>query len=167
MSSLTPNPVVPHDDKHPPAGALPELPGSAAAPAFRIGPRAVLCALWLFAILNYIYCDVMASHDPQYLKELLSGETSASGFTMSEGFLLGASVLMTIPMASVLIARIAPYRVARIESIVAGAVMTLVQGGSLFVGSGPTLYYLYFSVIEVATTVAIVWIAAGRWKVDA
>jgi len=39
--------------------------------------------------------------------------------------------------------------------------------GTIGVGSGVTLHYAYFSIIEVATTVAIVWIAARRWKVDA
>ena len=41
--------------------------------------------------------------------------------------------------------------------------MTLVQIGSLFVGSEPTGYYIFFSVIEISTTVLIV-ITAWKWK---
>lgn len=132
--------------------------------SYRPTVRTVVGALWLFAILNYLYCDVLATHDPDYLEALLSGD--AGGVTMNQGFLLAASVLMTIPMSSVLVIRIAPHRLARWWSIVAGAIMTVVQVGTLGMGTAPTLSYLYFSVIEVATTAAIVWIAWRRWKVE-
>jgi len=138
---------------------------SAAKDTPRIGPRAVVSALWLFAILNYLYCDFLGLMYAPDLQGYLDGEVG--GIHISQGFLLAAGVLMTIPMSSVLVSRIAPHRLARWWSIVAGAIMTLVQVGTLGMGSGPTLHYAYFSVIEVATTVAIVWIAARRWKVDA
>ena len=133
--------------------------------ARRIGPRTVVSSLWLFAVLNYLYCDVLGLHSADYLGELLKGEVG--GLSMTPGFLLGAGVLMTIPMAAVLVSRIAPHRVARWSSVVAGVVMTVVQAASLGVGSAPTPYYLYFSVIEISTTVVIAWYAATRWRVDA
>jgi hypothetical protein len=43
--------------------------------------------------------------------------------------------------------------------------MTVVQLGSLFVGT-PAPYYIFFSVFEVAATAAIVWFA-WRWAGDA
>jgi Family of unknown function (DUF6326) len=131
----------------------------------RIGPRAVVSALWLFAILNYLYCDFLGLMYAPDLQGYLDGEVG--GIHINQGFLLAAGVLMTIPMSSVLVSRIAPHRLARWWSIVAGAIMTLVQVGTLGMGSAPTLHYAYFSVIEVATTVAIVWVAARSWKVDA
>jgi hypothetical protein len=131
----------------------------------RIGPRAVVSSLWLFAILNYLYCDVLGIMYPPDLQGFLDGEQG--GIHINQGFLLAAGVLMTIPMSSVLVSRIAPHRLARWWSLVAGAIMTLVQVGTLGMGSGVTLHYAYFSIIEVATTVSIVWIAARRWKVDA
>jgi hypothetical protein len=131
----------------------------------RIGPRAVVSALWLFVILNYIYCDVLSLMYPPHAQETLDGQIG--GITINQGFLLAAAVLMTIPMSAVLVARIAPHRLARWWSIVAGAIMALVQVGTMGMGSDVTLHYAYFSVIEVATTVAIVWVAARRWKVDA
>lgn len=130
----------------------------------RVAPRTVVASLWLFATLNYLYCDVLGTHDPQYLKALLTG--TVGGIEMNQGFLLAASVLVSIPMSSVLVSRVAPHRLARIWSIAAGAVMTVVQLGTLGVGSTPTMYYLYFSAIEVATTAFIVWFAVTRWRVD-
>jgi len=135
------------------------------AAARRIGPRAVVSSLWLFAVLNYLYCDVLSLMYPPDLQGYVAGDVG--GIHINQGFLLAAGVLMTIPMSSVLVSRIAPHRLARWWSLVAAAIMTLVQVGTIGMGSGVTLHYAYFSIIEVATTVAIVWIAARRWKVDA
>jgi len=129
----------------------------------RVGPRTVVSSLWLFAILNYLYCDLLGLMYPPDLHGFLDGKVG--GLVVDQPFLLSAAILMTVPMASVLISRIGAHRFARIESIVAGVVMTLVQLATLFIGTA-TLHYLYFSVIEVATTAAIVWVAARSWKFD-
>jgi hypothetical protein len=129
----------------------------------RIGPRTVVSSLWLFAILNYLYCDLLGLMYPEDLQGFLNGKVG--GLVIDQQFLLNAAILMTVPMASVLISRIAAHRFARIESIVAAVVMTLVQVTTLFIGTA-TLHYLYFSAIEVATTIAIVWVAVRSWKLD-
>lgn len=141
----------------------PDAHAAAPASAPRIGPRRLVSALWLFAILNYAYCDILASADVNAVRDLLDGTGAVQ---LSEGMLLGAGILMTIPIAATLISRIASHRLARWYSVVAGAVMTLVQVATLFVGTS-TLYYTYFSIIEIATTATIVWIAVAKWKVDA
>lgn len=138
----------------------PVVPGVAP----HIGPRTVVSSLWLFAILNYLYCDLLGLMYPEDLQGFLDGKVG--GLVIDQQFLLYAAILMTVPMASVLIARIAAHRFARIESIAAAALMTLVQLATLVFGTPPTLHYLYFSVIEVATTIAIVWVAARTWKLD-
>jgi len=130
----------------------------------RIGPRTVVSSLWLFAILNYLYCDLLGLMYPEDLQGFLDGKVG--GLVIDQPFLLYAAILMTVPMASVLISRIAAHRFARIESIAAAAVMTLVQLATLVFGTPPTLHYMYFSAIEVATTIAIVWVAARTWKLD-
>ncbi|MFN8082511.1 MAG: DUF6326 family protein [Kineosporiaceae bacterium] len=141
-------------------------PGLLRQPArHRPTPRQVVASLWLFALLNYLYCDVLGSFDPTVLRQTMNG--TVGGMQVGPTFLLASAVLMTIPIAAVLITRIAPHRTARWYSVIAGVVLTLVQLGSLGVGSSPTVYYLYFSVIEVATTVVIAWYAATRWSVDA
>ena len=79
---------------------------------------------------------------------------------MTQGFLLGASVLMEIPIAMVLLSRILKYRAGRLANIIAGTIMTAVQLVTLFVGT-PTMYYVFFSAVEIACTALIVWYA---WK---
>lgn len=130
----------------------------------RLPPRRLVASLWLFAVLNYLYCDVVSLFDAAHLAELLSG--SVGGLAMTRSFLLGAAVLMSVPMVGVLISRIAPYRLARWYCVIAGTVMTAVQLASLTIGGAPAPHYVYFSVIEIATTGVIVWIALTRWSGD-
>ena len=65
---------------------------------------------------------------------------------------------MEIPIAMVVLARVLPYAANRWANVVAGGIMTVVQVGTLFVGS-TTVYYVFFSVIEIATTAFIGWYA--------
>jgi len=126
------------------------------------GMKSKLTTIWIFAMLNYLYCDLLGLLDPNLLKQYLAG--TANGIEISQTFLLGSAVLMEIPIAMVLLSRLLGYRANRWANIVAGATMTVVQIGSLFLGT-PTLYYVFFSVIEMAATVSIVWIA-WKWASD-
>jgi hypothetical protein len=118
-----------------------------------------LSTLWLFAVLNYVYCDVVTLENPTYVQGLIAG--NAAGIQVTPIFLLGAGVLVEIPIAMVLLSRVLKHRGNRWANIIAGGVMTAVQAASLFL-STPGLYYIFFSIIEIATTVAIVWYAL-RW----
>ncbi len=131
-------------------------------PLAMFGTRRVVSALWLFAILNYLYCDVLGTHNADYMREILDG---SGDIQLDQGMLLGAGVLMTIPMLAVLLTRIAPRGIARWYSVGAGAVMTLVQAATLFVGTS-TMYYTYFSAIEILTTAGIVYLSIAHWRTD-
>ncbi|MBN1217334.1 MAG: hypothetical protein JXM69_00275 [Anaerolineae bacterium] len=124
--------------------------------------KVILSTLWIFAMFNYLYCDVMTVMDPVFLKQFMTG--SAGGFQITEGFFLGAAVLMEIPIAMVLLSRVLKYRANRWVNIIAGTIMTLVQSLSLFVGeTPPTIYYVFFSAIEISCTLFIVWYA-WTWR---
>lgn len=124
------------------------------------GIKSKLSTLWVVATLNYLYCDVITLMDPNLLKQFLAG--NLSGVSISQAFLLGAGVLVEIPIAMVLLSRILSPRANRWANIGAGTFMTAVQLLSLGV-KAPALYYLFFSVIEIACTSAIVWYAA-MWR---
>jgi hypothetical protein len=111
-----------------------------------------LSALWLFAILTYTYGDVVTLMDP----------VKHGSIQMTEGFLLGGAIFMMIPITMVLLSRILKYRASRLASIIAGTVMTLVLPVTLFVAK-PTTYYVFFTVIEIATTALIVFYA-WKWR---
>ena len=123
--------------------------------------RSKLSTLWLFATLNYLYCDVAGLMDRELLTGYLAG--NVGGLEISQGFLLGAGILVEIPIAMVLLSRVLKYRANRWANIAAGTVMTVVQLATLFLAGSPTIYYLFFSVIEIATTAFIVW-SAWKWS---
>jgi hypothetical protein len=112
--------------------------------------RVRLSTLWVFMLLNYLYCDVLGLFDPTLPKNL------------TQEALLAASFLMEIPIAMVLLSRVLKYRPNRWANVIAGAFMAVVQVSTLFVGSGPTFYYAFFSAIEIACLLFIFW-TAWRW----
>ena len=120
-----------------------------------------LSTLWIFAMLNYLYCDVVGLYDSATLKALMAGHIGSIQFT--QGFLLGVSILMEVPIAMVLLSRLLKYRTNRWANIIAGTIMTIVQISSLFFGTPPTVYYLFFSTIEIACTLYIVR-CAWKWS---
>ncbi len=121
--------------------------------------KVVLSTSWIFAMFNYLYCDVLGMMDPNLLKQFLAG--TVSGIEFSQGFLLGASILMEIPIAMILLSRILTYKANRWANIVASLIMTIVQLATVLLGPPPTIYYLFFSIIEIACTSFILWYA---WK---
>ena len=124
--------------------------------------KRTLSALWIFVTLNYLYCDVVSLIDPGQLKQYIAGHVNGIG-DISPGFLLGTAILVEIPISMVLLSRLLKYRANRWANIAAGAIMTVVQFVTLFVGSGPAMYYTFFSIIEIACTLFIVWYA-WRWQ---
>lgn len=125
-----------------------------------MGMKSKLSTLWIFAALNYLYCDVVGLMDRGLLRQFLAGEVD--GIPLTQGFLLGAAILVEIPIALVLLSRFLTYRANRWANIAAGSVMTVVQFSTLFFGTS-TIYYVFFSIIEIATTVLIVWFA-WNWR---
>jgi Family of unknown function (DUF6326) len=111
-----------------------------------------LSALWLFAILTYTYGDVVTLMDP----------VKHGSVQLTEGFLLGGSIFMMIPITMVLLSRVLKYRASRWTSIIAGTIMTAALPVTLFVAK-PTSYYVFFTVIEILCTALIVWYA-WKWR---
>ena len=123
--------------------------------------QARVSTLWIFAMFNYLYCDVMSLMDPGFLKQYLNG--NVGGMQLTPGFFLGAAILMEIPTAMVFLSRVLNYRANRWANIIAGTIMTVVQFSTLFFGSSPTIYYIFFSIIEIACTLFIV-VYAWMWR---
>ena len=98
--------------------------------------------------------------DSELLKQYLTG--NVNGMEFNQGFLLGAAILVEIPIGMVLLSRVLQYRANRWVNIIAGVIMTLVQAASLFAGT-PAMYYVFFSVLEISATAIIVWFA-WNWR---
>jgi len=123
--------------------------------------KTVLSTLWIFLAANYIYCDVLSHMEPAAMRELITG--TLGSIQVTQVFLLSAAILMEIPFAMILLARVLPYRANRWANILAGAIMALVQVGTMGMGTPPTLHYLFYSAIEVACDLFVVWYA-WTWR---
>lgn len=119
-----------------------------------------LSVLWLFAMLNYLYCDVVGLMDAHLLRQYLAGDID--GTVVSPEFLFAASLLMEIPIAMVLFSILLNDGASRWANMLAGSLMTLVQIVTLFWGE-VTGYYVWFSIIEISTTICIV-LEAWQWR---
>ena len=121
-----------------------------------------LSLFWLFALLNYLYADVLG---------LWAIAGSRASFTsLPPWALMGSAVLMEIPIAMILLCRLLPFRPNRLANIIAGGIVTLVNGFLTFVppligwGKPPALSeYLFFATIETVATSVIIW-QAWTWS---
>ena len=127
--------------------------------------RVALSALWIFMMLNYLYCDVISLFDPAVLRDVVTGSSTSGSVQMTPDLLMASAALMEIPIAMILLSRVLAYRANRWANVVAAAFLALVQIGSLFVGR-PTSYYLFFSVIEVGA-LGLIAALALRWTREA
>ena len=114
-----------------------------------------LSALWIFALLNYLFA--------------IAGSRN-SFEPLSPWALMGSAVLMEIPIAMILACRLLPFRANRLANIIAGGVITLVNGFLTFVpplagwGRPPAFpEYLFFATIETVATSVIIW-QASTWS---
>jgi hypothetical protein len=116
-----------------------------------------LSLFWLFALLNYLYADCTA------LFAIVGSPNLSDAPHFSPWVLLASSVFMEIPIAMIVACRLLPFRANRLANIIAGVVLTLVNGFLTFVpplagwGRTPALpEYLFFATIETICTSVIV-----------
>src|SRR6266849_6153369 len=108
--------------------------------------RMMLFTLWIFATFNYVYADVVTLFDKSVATSL------------SQGTLFGAAVLVETAIAMIPLSRVLKYRANRWANIIVGAINTVAVLASLLVAT-PAPYYAFFGIIEIATTLLIIWYA--------
>lgn len=115
--------------------------------------KKLLCTLWVFVTLNYLYCDLIGLMDSNLLNQYLTGEIE--GLKLTPDFLLGAAILMELPIAMVLLSNILHPKYNWWTNIIVASIKTIAMIATLFVGT-PTSYYLFFAIIEISTTLFII-----------
>ena len=130
-----------------------------------VNKRATLTVLWIFAVLNFVYADVVELF---YTAGSIQAGTGIPGaIQYTQGLLLGASVLVEIPMAMVVLSWTLKHKVNRWANIIIGAVYTVVTLATQFIvpimNGTTTTFYLFFGAIEILTTSFIVWYG-WKWR---
>ena len=122
-----------------------------------------LSLFWIFALLNYLYADVLA------LFAFIGSPNSAPH--LPQWALLSSAVFMEIPIAIIVASRLLPFRANRLANIIAGGIMTLGNGFLTFVlpltngDYRDPIYpaYVFFATIETVCTCVIIW-RAWTWS---
>lgn len=127
--------------------------------------RAILSTLWIFVLFNYIYADILnltfnPSLQPEAADRLASGYVGS--IQVTQGFVLGAAVILETAIAMVLLSRVLGYRTNRWANIVVGVLQALIIAWTLS-GKALNWSYIMFAVIEMAANLFIAWYA-WTWR---
>jgi hypothetical protein len=137
----------------------PVEPGQADAPDVKppsitgIDPKVKLSLLWIFVVINMAYADILSLMDPT---SIIRG--IMAGAPLPAGGLIAGAIVMETSFAMVILSWLLNYKVNRWVSIIIGVFM-IVQ----IVIGGHGLYYMFFTIVEVACILLIIWLA-WKWK---
>lgn len=124
--------------------------------------KVMLSTLWIFAMFNYVYADILTLYfgsalQPAAWKHLLAGQEGAAH--ISQGFVPVGAIVLETAIAMVLLSRVLPYRANRWANIITAVLQTVAVAGSLPGQLYQNLFYVFFSMIEIACTLFIIWYA--------
>jgi len=116
-----------------------------------------LAALWASFMFLYIYVDYFAFYKPGFIEDVIAGKVWQ--FQITQAFLLGALVSVTIPALMISLSVALPAKVNRWTNII---VATVYISYTLFNLVGEALNFMIFgAVVEVVLLLLVIWYA---WK---
>ena len=122
--------------------------------------KILLALLWIFFSFTFVYADVRSSLEPGVLEETMTGYVAGGTVQITPGFLLGTAIIWEMPFVMIVLSWVLKYRANRWANIIAGTIMVVLQIGSLFLGT-PSLQYIFYSIMNIAWLLLIVW---NAWK---
>ena len=122
--------------------------------------KILLSLLWIFFSFTFVYADVRSSLEPGVLEETMTGYVAGGTVQITPGFLLGTAIIWEIPFLMIVLSWVLKYKANRWANIIAGTIMAVIQIASLFMGT-PALYYIFYSIVNIACLSLIVW---NAWK---
>jgi hypothetical protein len=125
----------------------------------KIHTRLKLSALWVSVMLLYLYGDIFGFFRRDIITDIAAGKT---GFIGTQGGLLAAAVMMSIPSVMVSLSLVLKPSLNRWLNIILGALYTLIILATM---PHTWMYYLYLGVVETVLTFPIVWLA-WTWPKD-
>ncbi len=132
--------------------------GSPALEDAKIPTRMKISALWTSVMFCYVYADYFQFYAPGKLQAMLDGRMALGAVT--QGMLLGTSVLMAVPSLMVFLSLAMPATMSRWLNIAVGIFYTIVM--LLILTGGGWTFYMFFAAIEIVLTSLVVWYS-WRW----
>ena len=126
----------------------------------KMDTKILLIILWVFYSLNFMYADHLGFLEPGVLEGIMSGTVADGTVKITDGFLLGTAIMFEIPFLMIVLSWVLKYRANRWANIIAGTLFVVTQISSLFLGA-PSPMYIFYTTIEVAGLLLLVW---NAWK---
>ena len=121
--------------------------------------RIIISALWVSVMFLYVYGDLKSFFKPGLIEGIIAGK--AGEIKITQAFLLGSAILMTIPALMIILSLTVAFPVIRWANIVLGILYSVVMIVTMLM-SGTWAYYIFYGIVEVVLTATIAW-TAWNW----
>ena len=123
----------------------------------KINIKIKLSALWASVMFIYLYVDVFGFYKPGIIEDAIAGKVWT--FQITQVWLLGVIILMTIPSLMVFLSLVLPVKANRWTNIIVGILYIVVTLG-MTIGESYA-FYIFGSIVE---TVLLLLIVVYAWK---
>lgn len=123
----------------------------------RLEKRALLSALWMFYLLNFIFRDLHEIVKAEFLADALNG--TYNGVEVTEALFLLGGILIEIPILMMLMAWVLPVRANRWANLVVAPLYALL----VILGAPGDLDDYFFAGLELIALAIIAW-QAWNWE---
>jgi len=115
-----------------------------------------LSTLWILVLFNMLFRDMHEFARTGFLEELLA--MTSNGAQISEGLLLGAAIVLQIPISMIFLTQVLNVKVNRWANLIAAIItIAMVVSNNL----APDLDDVFFAVVECVALLLVIWYA---WK---
>ena len=129
----------------------------------KINVKIKLSALWVTVMFLFAYVDILSHMQPGLIEDFITGEVA--GFQITETWLLGVTIMMTIPALMVFLSLTLKPNINRWANIIVSVLKIIIVIGSNFIGVAWG-YYIFGSIVEVVLLSLIVWYAWNWPKLE-
>lgn len=127
----------------------------------KINIKIKLSALWVSIMFIYLYVDVFGFYKPGVIEDAIAGKVWT--FQITQVWLLGVIILMTIPSLMVFLSLALPVKANRWTNIIVGILFIVVTLG-MTIGES-YVFYIFGSIVETVLLLLIV-VYAWKWPTD-
>ena len=123
----------------------------------KVNIKIKLSALWVTVMFIYLYVDVFGFFKPGVIEDAIAGKVWT--FQITQVWLLGVIILMTIPSLMVFLSLVLPVKANRWTNIIVSILYIVVTLG-MTIGESYA-FYIFGSIVE---TVLLLLIVVYAWK---
>lgn len=123
----------------------------------KVNVKVKLAGLWIVLMFFYAYNDILSFFRQDITQEIIAGKVG--GIAIDQMFLLGAGVLMAIPIFMIFLSLILPAQWNRWINIIVGLFHIVLLAGSLLVPGDLWINYALYMLLEGVFIILIMFYA--------